>query len=296
VRYSKNQKLRCLRLPGHGIALISTDLHGNGEDYRRLRDIFLTRASKTPDVHWVLLGDVVHGPNDEARSSEPSLYDYLDASVALIEDLIELTAAYPRQIHLLLGNHEHAHIGGPRTAKFHPDEAAFLEEGLAPNRIARLRAFFQQAALFAVAPCGVLLCHGSPGAALVGNLSKRVQLEDPSSGRVDLTSESRDNSLGQSEVLTTCLTSYGQPAEVSASVLEAVSAIAGLSLHLVIHGHDRDEDGWFTEGGNQLCPVIFGAPRQKKRYLELDLAARYRSLDQIRDGIELRRLHGQATP
>jgi hypothetical protein len=60
----------------------------------------------------------------------------------------------------------------------------------------------------------------------------------------------------------------------------------------VAHGHDRDEAGSFTEGGNQVCPVLFGAPRGNKRYLRLDLAAAYRRVEELREGEEVRRLYG----
>jgi len=59
----------------------------------------------------------------------------------------------------------------------------------------------------------------------------------------------------------------------------------------VVHGHDRAENGLFREGGNQVCPVIFGAVQHEKRYVELDLGAHYASADALRDSIEVRRLH-----
>ena len=60
---------------------------------------------------------------------------------------------------------------------------------------------------------------------------------------------------------------------------------------MVIHGHDRDEAGFFVEGGNQLCPVLFGAPRGARRYLRLDLAASYRGPADLREGAEILHLH-----
>ncbi len=60
---------------------------------------------------------------------------------------------------------------------------------------------------------------------------------------------------------------------------------------MVIHGHDRDVGGYFTEGGNQACPVLFGAPRSAKRYLRLDLGASYQGVEGLREGLEIRRLY-----
>jgi hypothetical protein len=79
--------------------------------------------------------------------------------------------------------------------------------------------------------------------------------------------------------------------EVTERLLRAVSR-GGPEVRLVIHGHDKDEAGYFTEGGNQICPVLFGAPRQNKRYLLLDLAGSYRRVEDLREGVEVRRLYG----
>ena len=86
--------------------------------------------------------------------------------------------------------------------------------------------------------------------------------------------------------------SYGQLGEVTARLLSRLSEQTGLSLHVVVHGHDRDPSGWFSEGGNQVQPVIFGALPQNKRYLWLDLGCRYLSPDDLREGHEVLRLHG----
>lgn len=40
-----------------------------------------------------------------------------------------------------------------------------------------------------------------------------------------------------------------------------------------------------------LCPVIFGAPRANKRCLVLDLEERYSGVEQLRDGVEIQRVH-----
>lgn len=271
---------RCHCLPGWGTALISSDLHGNGQDFRTLRDIFLARRAETRDVHWVVLGDAIHAPNSQARQEEPELYDYPDASGEIIEGLIELDNAHPGHIHFLLGNHEHAHIGGPSTGKFHGDEAAHLHEQLDPAQIERMHHFYRHAPLLAVAPCGVVLCHGSPDDSL-------RSLED----LAGISYDASENTTRQNAILQSCLNSYGQSSEVTARFLAAISDCTGFDLYVVIHGHDRDEAGWFAEGGNQLCPVIFGAPQHQKRYLELDLGRRYETLEQFRDGIEIRRLH-----
>lgn len=92
-------------------------------------------------------------------------------------------------------------------------------------------------------------------------------------------------------MLRALLTAYGQTDDVTGAMLAAVSRRGGWDLRVVIHGHDRDEAGFFVEGETQLCPVIFGAPREAKRYVVLDLAGRYDGVTALRDGAEIRRLH-----
>lgn len=263
-------------LPSHGRLLVSTDLHGNLDDFRALEAVF----QREPATHWVVLGDVVHGPNAESRADRPDLYDYDDASAVIVHDLLALRAAHPDHVHFVLGNHDHAHVGGPRTGKFHKDEAATLEAGLAPAAIADLHALFESALLAVAAPNGVLLTHGSPDDALVS----LADLDDMSLDMAQMTPV-------QARVVHTLLGSYGQPAATCAKMLAQVSSSSGLDLRVVVHGHDRSEDGFFYEGGNQVCPVLFGALRETKRYVLLDLSARYERAEDLRDGVELLRLH-----
>ncbi|HRI50554.1 MAG TPA: metallophosphoesterase [Pseudomonadota bacterium] len=267
-------------LPPRGTLLISTDLHGNGEDFRALRARFLQMMQRDPEVHWVVLGDSVHGPDAAARAEHPELYDYPDESGAIVLELLGLRQRYPDSVHYVLGNHDHAHIGGPRTRKFYDDEAEHLEARLSPPERVALRALFSTAKLAVFAPCGALLSHGSP--------------DDTLRAAADLDAiplELARCDAYQRRVLATFLQSYGQRGEVTARLLQRLSS-TGRELTFVVHGHDRDESGWFIEGDNQACPVIFGAPRAHKRLLCLDLAARYRSVHELRDGVEIQRVHG----
>jgi hypothetical protein len=259
-------------LPDHGVLLINTDVHGNLEDFRAVEDAFERERATHGDVHWAILGDVVHAPAPEARKDP--FYDYDDNSFAIVRRIAELQKRHPQHVHFVLGNHDHGHVGGPHTSKFYPDEAAALEAKLTPAEIAELRAVFEPAPILVAAPCGVLLCHGSPDT----QLTSLDQLD-----AIPLTE--------RSQVLRSVLTSYGQQGPTTAKMLGAVSKSCGLDLRVVIHGHDRDECGFFYEGGNQVCPIIFGAHRAEKRYARLDLSARYETAESVRDGIELRRLY-----
>jgi predicted phosphodiesterase len=263
-------------LPARGTLLVSSDLHGNLEDFLALRAIF----EATPGAHWIQLGDIVHGPNDEARREHPELYGFPDRSHAIVAGFLDLIGRFPERVHYVLGNHDYGHVGGPRTRKFYPDEVAALEGTLTESQRGDLRALFAAALFAAAAPCGVLLAHGSPDDELASlDDLDAIPLEpiDPSHARV----------------LKHLLTSYGQVQAKTARLLARVSR-PGLDLRVVVHGHDRDDRGFFIEGNNQVCPCIFGAPRWTKRYIRLDLGARYESAADLRDGAEILRLYPSA--
>jgi hypothetical protein len=266
-------------LPERGTLLVCTDLHGNGDDFRRLRRLFFDALARDPDTQWVILGDIVHGPSPEARARRPELYDYDDESWAIAEGILALRQAHPGRVHFILGNHDYAHLGGTRTRKFYPDEAAHLESRLDEAQRVALHGLFRGALLAAVAPCGLFLTHGSP--------------DDSLRSLEDLNAISLPPTPGDSyahALLDSFLNSYGQAGDVTARLLQTVS-VSGAEVSLVVHGHDKDESGYFTEGGNQVCPVLFGALRENKRYLQFDLAARYRRPEELREGVEIRRLH-----
>lgn len=268
---------RHLILPDHGTLLVSTDLHGNGQDFRVLEAAFRESLARDPDTQWVLLGDVVHAPNPEAQAENPALYDFMDESAYIVRRIIDLRRELPGHVHYVLGNHDYAHVGGPVTSKFYDDEAATLEATLDPEELAAMRALFREGLLAVTAPCGIFFAHGSPNATLrdVADLDA-VELPPQTNYHRDL--------------VATFLTHYGQRPDVTSRLLATVSAW-GVPVNMVIHGHDRDEMGWYTHGDNQGCAVLFGAPRRARRYLHLDLAAHYGSVHDLREGGEVRRLY-----
>lgn len=261
-------------LEGDGPLLVSTDLHGNFEDLTRLHAIWRALG---PTARWVLLGDLVHGPNDQVRVDEPELYGYEDRSEEVALAVADLVETHPERVFFVLGNHDHVHVGGPRTRKFHRDEGGFLEAGMTPAAIDRMRALFQRALLLVTTSCGASLSHGAPPDCI----ARPSDLD----GIALPCRDDREQSL---VLAMTC--GYGQSREVMERFLRAAS-VDGPAQRFVIHGHDRAEEGYFVEAENQLCPTIFGAPRANKRCVVLDLGARYDSVRTLRDGVEIRRLY-----
>jgi predicted phosphodiesterase len=261
-------------LPPRGQLLVSTDLHGNLEDWQALKAIF---ESGGEDMHWIVLGDLVHGPDVETAKQQPELYGFTDESARLVDELHAVWKQHPERVHFVLGNHDAGHLGFRHTTKFHADEVEFLEARMTIDQRARMQELFSSAALVVLAPCGLVFSHGSGGDAV----TSLAALE----GELPPKTDERTVAIGE------LLWCYGQKREVTERLLERFRAQSGLDVRVVVHGHDRDESGWFTEGDNQVQPVIFGAPRANKRYLLVDLAAHYESVTSLREGHEVLRLH-----
>ena len=84
------------------------------------------------------------------------LYGFEDLSWKIIEGLILLKSQYPKNIHYVLGNHDHEHISGPTTSKFHDEEVAALEQKLNEEQKKQMKEFFRNALLAVIAACGLL--------------------------------------------------------------------------------------------------------------------------------------------
>jgi hypothetical protein len=268
-----------------GPLLISADIHGHFADFARLREIFLASLARGEDPTWVGVGDWVHGPAGDTshitdRDGQP-LYGYPDESVAILEALFVLMDAHPDRVFSLLGNHEHAHIGGPRTSKFHRDEAAHLEAQLSPTQIENLHARLHRLPLLILVPsCGVVITHG----AMSGPLSCAKELETIRYAGA--------NTPNGEALLRATMTHYGYTDGGDERLLNALSEPGRPSYQLLVHGHDRDEEGFAKTGTRAalLCSS-FGARRERKAYLWLDLGQRYHGPEDLRDGLELRRLY-----
>jgi len=261
---------------------VSTDLHGNWDDFVALRARFEGLVSGG-ETHWILAGDLVHGPDDAEARGGHALYGYEDASPKLVREVAALLERYPRNVHLLLGNHDHGHVGGPHTAKFYPDEVTALESRMGAAEKRALCTLFENALLAVALPCGALVCHGSPDDTL-------EQLADLDA--VSLVEGTNDPY--RARVLASWLRSYGQPEARTARLLTKLSRALPFPLTFVLHGHDKDERGIFWEGKNQVCPVLFGAYREERRVVLLDLEARYADARALRDGFEVVRVHDVA--
>lgn len=269
---------RVLRLPSRGRLLISTDLQGNLTDFRQL-ERHLEAAGD--DAVLVLTGDLVHGPDEDTQARWPEHLGtpYRDESPALVEALLAAQARAPGRVWCLLGNHDHAHVGGPATAKFHPDERYALEQRLDAAGVERLRRAVRTFPLVAAAPCGVVLCHAAPSAAIDGPHDFE-----------HLVLEGYDE-MGFAEFLSVPVLGPLLWSRL-ATEAEAERFVRALGGEVAVYGHDVVREGYAKDGQRQLCvSTSFGLLDADKVYVEVDLAGKYRSVHDFREGVELKRLY-----
>jgi hypothetical protein len=222
----------------HGSVLVTADLHGNYEDFAALRGVFLDAEARGEEPMWVSVGDWVHGPSNDGRNplldrDGLPLYDYVDRTPEVLDELFALMDRFPGRVLSLCGNHEHSHIGGPRTGKFHLDEAAALEARLAPERVAELRRRFASwPIVIRLAACGVVVTHGAP----------------PPATREELERTRFAGTGAQRDLLDVALTRYGFRAGEDVGLLRRLSEPGGPPYTVLVHGHDREEEGLGPSG------------------------------------------------
>ena len=275
---------RVLHLPAQGRLLVCTDLQGNLRDFQQVLRHF---AAAGPDAHLVLTGDLVHGPDQATVDAWPEHLGtpYVDESPAVVRAFAEAQGRWPGRVHCLLGNHDHAHVGGPRTSKFHDDEAAVLEARLGPEGTQALQRLVRTFPLAAVAPCGAVLTHAAPATRVDGEADlEAVRLDGWTD--MDFTDFARDV-----PVLGPLLWARGATPEQARGFVRALGGTVS------IYGHDVVREGFAADSDEQVCvSTSFGLFDAHKVYVDLDLAKSYGSVRDLRPGHELRRLYASPTP
>jgi hypothetical protein len=267
---------RVLRLPARGTLIVCTDLQGCLRDFHRIVEIFDDAMAATGDAYLLFTGDLIHGPHLDEQDWPDFLGEYYrDASGELIDELVVLMQRHPERVHALVGNHEHGHIGGPHTAKFAADEVAVLEHLLGPDATERLQAVLREFALVAVAPCGAVFTHGAPAATV-------ASVADIEAARLDGFEAGSPIDILDTPVIGPILWARSAEPDVAARFVRALGGT------FCIYGHDVIPEGFEIIGDEQIVvSTSFGVFDTNKVYVQLDLAARYRSVHDLRVGHEI---------
>jgi hypothetical protein len=160
-RSTPGRKGRFVALPDAADVLVAGDLHGHVENFRRL--LTLADLGKNPRRH-LILQEVIHGPFRYPLGG--------DKSHQLLDLVAALKCQFPRQVHLLMGNHELAQWTNRRIGKDEDNLLELFEAGVklayADNADEVLAAYKEifRAAPFALRTANrVYLSHSLPTAA-----------------------------------------------------------------------------------------------------------------------------------
>lgn len=289
---------RVVHLPDRGRLFIATDVQGNVGDFDRIAAIFEDAAAREPEgAYLVVTGDLVHGP----ELSEGQWPDYLGTfyrgdSKTVLEHASALAARHPGRVHYLLGNHEHAHVGGPVVSKFFPDEARRLEDLLGDEGTQRMRAWLRTWPFVAAAPhARIVMLHAAPHARIQGPEDlDRLPLDGFFDGAIDEprpgTAIASDSTL--QSTLGALLWARSTSTERANAFLRAIDPGA----RVAVYGHDVARSGYAVEREPLLCvSTSFGCYDGDKLYLEWDLARPATSAEEVAR-LGLRPLHPDAPP
>ena len=272
---------------GPGVALVSSDLHGNREDFGRLADLFEAER----EAVLLFLGDLFHGPAVPPETWAAD-YDHLgdwypDRSAELLGDFLALRRRYPRRVVSLLGNHEHGHVGGPVVGKFHDDESAAFEATLASAEVDALRATIRAMPLVGASDAGVAFTHGAPpglpfDAATLDGLVLEGYTDWP------LWRMHEAGLLGQ-----LLWRRSSRPAETDRFLAHLRGVVPEMPCGLVVYGHERVDEGFEVDHPRLVnLSTSFGMRRANKTYLHLDLARRHDDAAALARSGALRPLYG----
>lgn len=249
-----------------------------------MRDIYAIEEEAGNDPFLLFCGDLIHGPSPDLN--EPGQWPYhlgtpyKDESLRLILDFQKFVQ-YGRTASLL-GNHEHAHIGGPTLAKFYEHEAAVLEGELA-EKAGTIHELFRCYPLLAVSNCGVVFTHAAPAATAV-NLNAFEGLSYAGFEHISTHEMTKEGTVG-------ALLWARHATDVQARAFLRATSSDGRKNTFVAYGHDVVKEGYEVVGDEQIClSTSYSLFDRNKVYLRLDLSQSYESARALRRGHEIRPL------
>jgi predicted phosphodiesterase len=276
ARFRQEGRVAWVEGPGH--LIIVSDLHGNLRDFLRAVEIFEAKE----DACLLFLGDLYHGPYLSPQDWAPhvdKLGDfYYDQSPGLFRAFRRLKKKYPDRIRAILGNHEHSHIGGPRVAKFTPDEAASFEDSLTFAERSELARDIGDWPWIVASTCGVAFTHGSPPPTPFD--SKRLNEESPYVENPQVWAQPGN------AILSELLWRRFSPPEDVAKFLGHLNQMSPYPQNAVTYGHEPSPDGYQIQHTTLFnLSTSFAMRRAKKVYLELSLQGTYESAYDIEEQI-----------
>lgn len=133
-----------------GIAMIVTDLHGEGEAYDHIRTTFLDLYKQKKVNYLVLCGDLIHIRRDVPDESVRMIVDVIDLQAQLGDDVVIM----------LMGNHEMPHVYSTTLSKGNVEFTAPFEHALKKTgQREKVSRFLRNLPLYVSTNAGVLISH-----------------------------------------------------------------------------------------------------------------------------------------
>jgi hypothetical protein len=134
-----------------GVAMVVTDLHGEGEVYDHLKSTFLELRRDGKVDRLIFCGDLIHGYRES----------YVDDSLRMILDVIRLQKEFGSDVvTMLIGNHEMPHIYNITLAKGSHEFTGRFEESLSHSgKRDEVLAFLKCCPIYVRTKAGVLITH-----------------------------------------------------------------------------------------------------------------------------------------
>lgn len=144
---------KLVELPNHGRLIVVTDLHGNLDDYNNYLDLW---DESDMDFHIVFAGDLIHGIDSST-----------DGSVEILDDAMAKSKEFSN-FHVLLGNHEWAHITNRSIYKLEKSllcefkNLVSFKKGYIEPHLTNYIRFFKTMPYFVKTDNGLFISHSGP--------------------------------------------------------------------------------------------------------------------------------------
>ena len=272
------QEGRIAWIEGPGTVFVVSDLHGNLRDFLRIVSLF----EQEEGACLLFLGDLFHGPYLTRQQWAPYtdvLNDfYYDQSAGLFRCFIQLMKMYPDRVRAILGNHEHAHVGGPRVAKFTSDEAYTFESHLDVQERMTLVQSIQNWPWIVASRCGVSFTHGAPPGIAFDHqrlIRESLYVANP-----------QEWSRPGQAVLSELLWKRSATREVVEQFLSHLNQIVETEQRVNVFGHEPNPGGYLIihEALFNLSSS-FAMRRVDKTYLKLNLTTSYQNAQHLEEQI-----------
>lgn len=219
----------CVHLPQRGRVVMSGDLHAHTENLDRL--IRFARLEKSP-YHHLIVHEVIHGDLSRGR----------DLSVQTLARVAALKLRFPRQVHVLLGNHELAQLlqediykGDVAVVNAYAQGIDHLFDAGAHDVRKAMREFIDSLLLAVRCANGVFCCHSLPDAEHVERFDPTLIDRRPTAADLVVDGDAYNMVWGRDH---------------PQSLADRLAA--AWNVKLFVMGHQQAPDGFFVLGESML--------------------------------------------